>query len=94
MYENLLKDCLKKKKLWEDPDFKAKDSSVYYNECPVDGDIEWKRPSVSILLTAVLFDIEISCVYVMHLLMHLPINIHKFSDSFHANLKIDLWKLK
>ena len=47
VFEKLHKECLKKKRLWEDPDFKATDSSVYYNECPVDGDIEWKRPNVS-----------------------------------------------
>ena len=40
--------CLDDGSLWEDPDFPAEDSSIYYKDPPsVWPDIEWKRPSVS-----------------------------------------------
>ena len=48
-YAKLLSKCQRKNKLFEDPDFACDDSSVYFKDKPVKGDIEWKRPSVSAL---------------------------------------------
>ena len=47
-YKKLVADVKKKGVLWEDPEFPADDSSIYYSKKPVSGKIEWKRPSVSI----------------------------------------------
>jgi len=45
-YEDIKAACLDSGSLWEDPDFPADDSSIYYNKPPsVWPDIEWKRPS-------------------------------------------------
>uniref|UniRef100_A0A3B3D9P8 Calpain catalytic domain-containing protein n=2 Tax=Oryzias melastigma TaxID=30732 RepID=A0A3B3D9P8_ORYME len=45
-YAHLKRDCIKNKKLFEDPEFPANDSSVFYKEKPC-GIVEWKRPGVS-----------------------------------------------
>ena len=46
-YEELKQQCLDDGALWEDPDFPAEDSSIYFNEPPsVWPDIQWCRPSV------------------------------------------------
>uniref|UniRef100_A0A3B3B7Q9 Calpain catalytic domain-containing protein n=1 Tax=Oryzias melastigma TaxID=30732 RepID=A0A3B3B7Q9_ORYME len=45
-YSDLKRDCIKNKKLFEDPEFPANDSSVFYEEQPHDI-VEWKRPGVS-----------------------------------------------
>uniref|UniRef100_A0AAY5L3E5 Calpain 9 n=1 Tax=Esox lucius TaxID=8010 RepID=A0AAY5L3E5_ESOLU len=42
-FEQLRQECLKKKKLFEDPDFPACDASLYYSQS-VPLNFEWKRP--------------------------------------------------
>lgn len=42
-YEQLRQDCLMKKKLFEDPDFPACDSSLFFSQA-VPINFEWKRP--------------------------------------------------
>ena len=44
-YEEIRKKCLEKGVLWEDPDFPATQSSVYYHHTSP-YTFEWKRPSV------------------------------------------------
>lgn len=44
-YEQLRQECLQRKKLFEDPDFPAKDSALFYSQS-VPVDFEWKRPGV------------------------------------------------
>lgn len=46
-YADLKRDCLQKKKLFEDPEFPANNSSVFYRE-PPPGTVQWKRPGVSV----------------------------------------------
>uniref|UniRef100_A0A3B3CY23 Calpain catalytic domain-containing protein n=1 Tax=Oryzias melastigma TaxID=30732 RepID=A0A3B3CY23_ORYME len=45
-YAELKRDCIQRRKLFEDPEFPANDSSVFYEEKPF-GIVEWKRPGVS-----------------------------------------------
>lgn len=45
-FEQLRSECLQKGVLFEDPDFPAIDSSLYYSQS-VPVHIEWKRPTVS-----------------------------------------------
>lgn len=45
-FEQLRSECLQKGVLFEDPDFPATDSSLYYSQS-VPVNIEWKRPTVS-----------------------------------------------
>lgn len=45
-YEELRRDCLQRGVLFEDPDFPAADSSLFYSQA-VPVQIEWKRPKVS-----------------------------------------------
>uniref|UniRef100_A0A3B1J6U8 Calpain 9 n=1 Tax=Astyanax mexicanus TaxID=7994 RepID=A0A3B1J6U8_ASTMX len=45
-YEELRQECLKKNKLFEDPDFPACDSSLFFSQA-VPVNFEWKRPGVS-----------------------------------------------
>ena len=45
-FEQLRQECLQKKRLFEDPDFPACDSSLYYSQS-VPINFEWKRPGVS-----------------------------------------------
>ncbi|XP_066516969.1 calpain-9 [Hoplias malabaricus] len=42
-YEQLRQECLQRKKLFEDPDFPATDSSLFFSES-VPVNFEWKRP--------------------------------------------------
>ncbi|XP_024122541.1 calpain-5 [Oryzias melastigma] len=42
-YAELKRDCIQRRKLFEDPEFPANDSSVFYEEKPF-GIVEWKRP--------------------------------------------------
>lgn len=42
--------CLQERRLFEDPEFPAVDSSLYYSKRPK-YDIEWKRPAVRIVLS-------------------------------------------
>nr|XP_015217905.1 PREDICTED: calpain-9 [Lepisosteus oculatus] len=42
-FEELRRECLQKKRLFEDPDFPARDSSIYYSES-VPINFSWKRP--------------------------------------------------
>lgn len=46
-YEQLRKECLQRKQLFEDPDFPAKGSSLFYSQS-VPVNFEWKRPGVRI----------------------------------------------
>ena len=46
-YEELVRESLAKGHLWEDPDFPARDSSLFYSRSPGLRGIEWKRPHVS-----------------------------------------------
>lgn len=45
-YTELKKDSIKDKKLFEDPEFPASSSSLYFKK-PPPGFVEWKRPGVS-----------------------------------------------
>jgi len=44
-YENIRRECLSKGILYEDPEFPASDSSLFYSQIPT-MKIEWKRPHV------------------------------------------------
>lgn len=44
-YERIKKTCLEKEELWEDPDFPANQSSVFYFQTPP-FHFEWKRSKV------------------------------------------------
>ena len=46
-YEEIKSQCQEEGQLWEDPEFLACDASLYYENRPVEGEIEWKRPHVS-----------------------------------------------
>ena len=47
-YEEIRDACVDQGVLWEDPDFPAEDSSIYFKDPPsVWPDIQWMRPSVS-----------------------------------------------
>lgn len=46
-YAELRQDCLQRGVLFEDPDFPAADSSLFYSQT-VPVQIEWKRPKVSL----------------------------------------------
>ena len=47
-YEEIRDACIEQGALWEDPDFPAEDSSIYFNNPPsVWPDIQWMRPTVS-----------------------------------------------
>lgn len=45
-YERIRRACLKRGELWEDPDFSATQSSVFYHQTPP-FQFTWKRPRVS-----------------------------------------------
>lgn len=45
-YHELKKDCIRDQKLFEDPEFPATSSSLYFKK-PPPGFVEWKRPGVS-----------------------------------------------
>lgn len=45
-YAELKKDCIKDKRLFEDPEFPASSESLYFRK-PPPGFVEWKRPGVS-----------------------------------------------
>ncbi len=59
MYEEIRQKCLRKSTLWEDPDFPAIQDSIYVNEAPVEGEIEWKRPGVSTCVLILLLEVLI-----------------------------------
>ncbi|XP_077682697.1 calpain-6 isoform X2 [Eretmochelys imbricata] len=44
-YHELKQQCIKQRRLFEDPEFPASDESLFYNRCPP-GRVEWKRPKV------------------------------------------------
>ena len=48
-YEELKGECLKDKTLFQDPDFPAVDSNIFYSQKPPKS-FQWMRPSVSRLL--------------------------------------------
>lgn len=45
-YSELKKECIRDKKLFEDPEFPATSTSLYFRKAPP-GFVEWKRPKVS-----------------------------------------------
>lgn len=45
-FEEIRQDCLRRGILFEDPDFPAKDDSIFYSQS-VPINFEWKRPKVS-----------------------------------------------
>ena len=49
-FDNIRSECLRRGTLFEDPNFLANDSSVYYSRAPPFR-IEWKRPGVCMLLS-------------------------------------------
>ena len=49
-YEEIKALCLERKVLWEDPDFPATQTSVFYHQTPPFS-FEWKRPTVRNHLT-------------------------------------------
>lgn len=44
-YDELKKNCIKDKVLFEDPEFPATNSSIYFRK-PPPGRVQWKRPGV------------------------------------------------
>ena len=54
-YENIVRHCLKTEQLWEDPEFPAVQSSVFYHQTPP-FTFQWKRPHVSRLLHILKFN--------------------------------------
>ena len=49
-YEEVKAMCTEEGILWEDPDFDAVDSSMFFKDPPSCWpDIEWKRPHVSVI---------------------------------------------
>ena len=46
-YKRIVKQCSEKGQLWEDPDFPASQSSVFYHQTPP-FTFTWIRPKVSI----------------------------------------------
>jgi len=51
-FDEIKAHCLREKKLFEDPDFPALDSSIFFSRSPP-RPFEWKRPSVSYLSAVV-----------------------------------------
>ena len=51
-YERIKAECLKEEKLWEDHDFPAVDSSIFYSMAPP-RPFTWKRPKVSTHINAI-----------------------------------------
>lgn len=47
-YERIRRSCLKRGELWEDPEFPATQTSVFYHQTPP-FQFVWKRPKVSYL---------------------------------------------
>jgi hypothetical protein len=45
-FERIRRACVKRSELWEDPDFPATQSSVFYHQTPP-FQFVWKRPHVS-----------------------------------------------
>lgn len=45
-YERIRRACLKRGELWEDPDFPAAQTSVFYHQTPP-FQFQWKRPKVN-----------------------------------------------
>ena len=56
-YENIVQHCLKNEQLWEDPEFPAVQSSVFYHQTPP-FTFQWKRPHVSNLVQLINFQNE------------------------------------
>lgn len=54
-FEQLRQECLQKRVLFEDPDFPATDSSLFFSQS-VPVAIEWKRPTVCTRARAMLFE--------------------------------------
>lgn len=50
-YDRIHRMCQKRGELWEDPDFPATQSSVFYHQKPP-FQFVWKRPKVSNMLTS------------------------------------------
>lgn len=48
-YEDFRAECIAQKKLFEDPDFPAVNSSIFYSKNPPKP-FEWKRPKVGLYL--------------------------------------------
>lgn len=46
-YERIKRSCLKRGELWEDPEFPATQTSVFYHQTPP-FQFQWKRPKVKI----------------------------------------------
>ena len=47
-YEAIVHHCVKTGELWEDPEFPAVQSSVFYHQTPPFS-FQWKRPHVSVI---------------------------------------------
>ena len=47
-YEAIVHHCVKTGELWEDPEFPAVQSSVFYHQTPPFS-FQWKRPHVSLI---------------------------------------------
>lgn len=48
-YDEIKKKCLEEGILFEDPEFEAEDSSIFFSRAPP-RPFEWKRPHVSLML--------------------------------------------
>lgn len=62
-YEEIKRNCLARRTLFEDPEFPAESSSLYYSQ-PPKRRVEWKRPKVSLAHFA------ISCHSYLNVKMH------------------------
>lgn len=51
-FERIRRSCMKRGELWEDPDFPATQTSVFYHQTPP-FQFVWKRPKVSCIFIAV-----------------------------------------
>ena len=63
-YEAIVHHCVKTGELWEDPEFPAVQSSVFYHQTPPFS-FQWKRPHVSWLKIIIWKFLEIYSKYVI-----------------------------
>ncbi|CAG0879062.1 unnamed protein product [Darwinula stevensoni] len=70
-YEKIVKQCTARSQLWEDPEFPAVQSSVFYHQTPP-FEFVWKRPK----------ELSTDAVFVSSSERHLGLNEGKFGDQW------------
>ena len=75
-FERLRESCLKKGELFEDPDFPAVQTSIFYHQKPPFSFV-WKRPKVAFDLVSWVSMFEFSAA---HLTLFLKTFIHSIND--------------